>query len=192
LRVDAGAVGGPAGAEQGALGWRASDGRELGRGALERSGVAGALSRASGGQARCRARSWAAGGRLRARDASRRRAGVSLEEAGVVRVLRRVGGVLNGAEAGGCGTRRSRPWSKLSEAVVAGAVRARERGGSMALTGRRWAGLALAGAPALAGLRSGFSRFGLFREISARAVRQFGHKLEEKIGDSERNKRNWG
>jgi hypothetical protein len=156
-------------------------------------------ARASGGQARYRARSWAAGDRLRARDASRRRVGVSLEEAGAVRVLCGVGGVLNGAEAGGCGTRRSGPWSKLSEAVVAGAVRTRERGGSMALTGRRWTGPALAGlgpvlagALALAGLRSGFSRLGLFREISARAIHRFGRKLRQKIEESERNKRNWG
>jgi hypothetical protein len=53
-------------------------------------------------------------------------------------------------------------------------------------------GPALAGVPALAGLRSGFSRFGLFRENSGRAVRRFWWNLEEKNVDSERNTRNWG
>jgi hypothetical protein len=51
---------------------------------------------------------------------------------------------------------------------------------------------ALAGGPALAGLRIGFSRFALFREISARTIRRVWRKLEWKIDDSERNKRNWG
>jgi hypothetical protein len=68
----------------------------------------------------------------------------------------------------------------------------------MAVT-RRWSGPALAalgpalvGAPALAGLRSGFSRFVTFREISARAVRRFGGNWKRKIDDFKRNKRNWG
>jgi hypothetical protein len=39
---------------------------------------------------------------------------------------------------------------------------------------------------------AGFSRFGFLRENSARAVRRFGRKFEEKIDDSERSKRNWG
>jgi hypothetical protein len=53
-----------------------------------------------------------------------------------------------------------------------------------------WAGFSRC--TALAGLRSGFSRFGLFRKISARAVCRFGRKLEWKTIDSERKKRNWG
>jgi hypothetical protein len=51
-------------------------------------------------------------------------------------------------------------------------------------------GPALVGGPALAGLRAGLSRFALFRGIFVRAVRRFGRKLEDKIIDFKRNKRN--
>jgi hypothetical protein len=64
---------------------------------------------------------------------------------------------------------------------------------------------------ALAGLRTGFSRFGTFRvrkflmgrlfpvcrpalagRDTAREIRRFGRKLEDKTIDSGQNKRNWG
>jgi hypothetical protein len=83
---------------------------------------------------------------------------------------------------------------KVSDAVEIDAGSRSSGNGGVDLQGLALAGLgpALAGMLALAGLRVGFSRFTLFQEISARAVRRFGRNLEEKIVDCERNKRNWG
>jgi hypothetical protein len=67
----------------------------------------------------------------------------------------------------------------------------RRRGAGRAENGRRWrlgagceseaeAGLALAGGLALDGLRSGFSRFGLFQEILVAKFFDLGGKWDEK------------
>jgi hypothetical protein len=84
-------------------------------------------------------------------------------------------------------------WRKLvgeQQLGRGGAMRARQSEERELTSVRAGLGLALADGPILASLRAGFSRFGLFRENSARAVRRVGRKLEDKIIDSGRNKRN--